>query len=424
VSTMQYYVIQQGKKSLILTKRPYTWFSVDQRYCSDVVRLLYEGSEKLKNLFAQNEVAWIQPSPRHLAMYPVIKLTNRCNLNCSHCYIEAHDSMLGGKCDLQYEDIVHFIDYVKRLGGDLGEPTLTVQLFGGEPTLHKQFSEIVRYCRDQQLYVRVSTNAANVKLFQSGQYDELFMDRMVEWRVSLESHIQEVHDIIRPSSYHKVVSNLRYMAERNANISVKTVVGTHNFEHFEDIIYFCRNIGATDYLYSPLSLTGAALKNGLANRITTLMINKKVIDVVERDGAVAPFLRASPLARYLKLIYLKESSVLPRVQYFVNHDGRICPQDNLYESPQFHFGDIHKRDYAYDILVQHQKRFETDLIACQSCPVEPYCPKGDYAQMAADDGNITKPFSVCDDIREVIYYLMSLGDRGLALTEAFYGSST
>lgn len=423
MNAIRYHMIQQGDKTLVLTKQPRTWFSLDRRYTSDIARLLDEGSEQFRRLLAQNELALIQPSPRHLAMYPVVKLTNRCNLNCSHCYIEAHDSMLSGKRDLQYKDIARFIDYIRRLGDDLGEPILTIQLFGGEPSLHKQFSEVVRYCRDQQLYVRVSTNAANIKLFQSGQFDALFDDRMVEWRVSLESHIPEVHNIIRPRSYHKVVSNLRYMAERNANISIKTVVGNHNFAHFEDIIYFSRDIGATDYLYSPLSLTGDALKNGLKNQITTLMINRKVIDVVERDRAIASFLRASPLARYLKLIYLRDGSVLPRVQYFINHDGRICPQDNLYENPRFHFGDIRKGDYAYDTLVQYQERLESRLLACQSCPVEGYCPKGDYAQLATGVEGINGRFSVCDDIREVIYYLMSLGDRGLALTEAFYGNS-
>lgn len=423
MDAIQYDLVEQGSKTLILTKQPKTWFSVDTQHAGTVSKLLDIGSNEIREQLLENKLAIVKPAPRHLAMYPVVKLTNRCNLNCSHCYIEAHDSMISGKHNLQHEDVQRFIDYIKKLGENLGEPTLTVQLFGGEPTLHKQFSEILTHCRAQDLYVRISTNAANVKLFQSGEFDEFYKDPMIEWRVSLESHIPEAHDFIRPRSYHKVVSNLVYMSLHGANISIKTVVGNHNFDHFEGIISYAKDIGATDYLYSPLSLTGDALKNGLTNRVTTLMINKKVIDLVERDKSIAPFLRSSPLARYLKLIYLKQSSVLPRVQYFINHDGRISPQDNLYESPRFHFGDIRSGDYAFDTLVKFQEQFESGLAACKACPVEGYCPKGDYAQLAATEECANGQFSVCDDIRELIYYLMSLGDRGVKLAEAFYGKS-
>ncbi|MFB2351241.1 hypothetical protein, partial [Priestia megaterium] len=74
---------------------------------------------------------------------------------------------------------------------------MTMQLFGGEPTLHSQFSDILTYIREKGIYVRVSTNAANVKLFQSGHFDKHFQDPEVEWRVSLESHIPEAHNQIR-----------------------------------------------------------------------------------------------------------------------------------------------------------------------------------------------------------------------------------
>lgn len=239
--------------------------------------------------------------------------------------------------------------------------------------------------------------------------------------MSLESHIAEAHNTIRPNSYHKVVDNLRYMAQKNANISIKTVVAHHNYSHFEDVIYFSKEIGATDYLYSPMSLTGNALKNKLINRITSLMINKKAIGVIENDPAMGRFLRSSPLARYLKLIYIKDCSILPRVQYFVNHDGKICPQDNLYEQPAFHFGDIANGDFRFDELKNYQERLESRLNACKSCPAEDYCPKGDYADLVTNHEDLNGEFSVCEDIRQVVYYLMSLGTRGVKLVDTIYG---
>jgi len=416
-----YYKINQGDRSLVITKDPMSWFLCDAKKTDSIEQSLAKENSELNKLIHQNAKMSRKPQNKHLAMYPVIKLTNRCNLNCSHCYIQAHDSMKKGKCDLEFRDVRRFIDYIINLGDELGEPTLTLQLFGGEPTLHNDFLEIVEYIRSKGIYVKVSTNAANVKHFQSGSFDKYFDDKNVEWRVSLESHIPEAHNKIRPNSYHKVVDNLAYMAERKANISIKTIVSHHNFSHFEDTIYFSKEIGATNYLYSPMSLTGAALKNSLTSGITSLMINKKVIKLIERDPIMGKFFRPSPLARYLKLIYTKDSSVLPRVQFFLNHDGKICPQDNLYENPEFHFGNVQNSDFRFEKVKHYQKILESELKPCKNCPIEGYCPKGDYADIVANNRELTEEFSICSDIREVIYYLMSIKQRGIRILESIYG---
>lgn len=412
--------VDTGSRYLFISHQPRAWFTCDADDVDSVRTQFKQGDKDLLQVLRQNSIPDRSPNPSHLAMYPVIKLTNRCNLNCSHCYIEAHDSMKSGKYNLEFKDVANFVEYIIDLGEKRGEPTLTMQLFGGEPTLHSQFSDILTYIREKGIYVRVSTNAANVKLFQSGRFDKHFQDPEVEWRVSLESHLPEAHNQIRPNSYHNVVDNLRYMASHGARISIKTVVGQHNYDHFEDIIYFSHDIGATDYLYSPLSLTGNALKNNIINRITTLMINKKVIGLIEKDHAMGPFLRSSPLARYLKLIYLRQCSVLPRVQFFVNHDGKVCPQDNLYEMPAYHFGNIFEGDYGLEEVERYQRQIESELEACKSCGANGFCPKGDYADLAMKDSEFNSEFSVCDDIREVVYYLMSLEDRGTKLLDLIY----
>ncbi|WP_340529832.1 hypothetical protein [Cupriavidus necator] len=213
------------------------------------------------------------------------------------------------------------------------------------------------------------------------------------------------------------------MISRGAFVSIKTVVGSHNFPSFVDTLYFAKNIGATQFLYSPLSITGAATRMRLLNKVTTRAINQKVVEAVERDPAIGPFIRSSPLARYLKVIYTKDPGILPRVQYHINHDGRISPQDNLYEFPDYHFGDISRKDYDFDSLRNFQVSLEQP-IACQQCPVNYYCPRGDYANLTFknEEGiGLTGEFAVCDEIRDNVYYLMTLGVRGIRLVEAILG---
>ncbi|WP_197339634.1 hypothetical protein [Ralstonia solanacearum] len=161
----------------------------------------------------------------------------------------------------------------------------------------------------------------------------------------------------------------------------------------------------------------------LLNRITTKSINQRVVEALEKDPKIGSFIQSSPLARYLKVIYTRNPGILPRVQYHINHDGRISPQDNLYEISEFHFGDIGMRDYDIDALRAYQERLERPE-ACRQCPVDYYCQKGDYADIARQEGgeeNLNDAFSVCDEIRDNVYNLMSMGERGVKLTEYIFG---
>ena len=64
----------------------------------------------------------------------VIELTNRCNLRCQHCFEERH----AATGDLSLE----IIEKVLREGKGCGIDHLAFT--GGEPTIHRQFAEIIR----------------------------------------------------------------------------------------------------------------------------------------------------------------------------------------------------------------------------------------------------------------------------------------
>lgn len=420
---MKFFKANTYGAAIYVTKIPQTWMRVSK-----------ENSVELESLLAANDPALMRSLERisktsklakkeHLALYPVVKLTNRCNLTCPHCYIEAPSSMRRGKFDLEYCEVKDFINYIIGLGGEMSNPPRTLQLFGGEPTINKDFEKILGYARERGLLVRVSTNAANTRKFQSEAFSVLYKDGGVEWRVSLDSHIREMHDHLRPRSFDQVVSNVRYMARMGAFISIKAVIGAHNFPSFVDTIYFVRKLGATQFLYSPLSMTGSAARMKLLNKVTTRMITEKLVAAIEHDPKLGPFVQSSPLARYLKLIYTRDAGILPRVQFHINHDGRICPQDNLFEFPEYHFGDIATGDYGFDRLCEYQTLLE-EPPACKACPVSHYCPRADYADLATGDLQSAKEFSVCDDIRDNVFYLMSLGQRGAALTRTVLGLPT
>jgi radical SAM protein with 4Fe4S-binding SPASM domain len=83
-----------------------------------------------------------------------MELTERCNLNCIHCYInQPADTDLLKKRELSTEKVKAVISEAASLG------CLTVRFTGGEPLLREDFEEIYLFSRRLGLKVLLFTNA-------------------------------------------------------------------------------------------------------------------------------------------------------------------------------------------------------------------------------------------------------------------------
>ena len=85
----------------------------------------------------------------HTPLLVWLEITRRCNLTCSHCYVSAGTARDN---ELATEEIFRLIDEFAEMG------VWAIAITGGEPTLHKNFVEIVRYARKRNLLVGIATN--------------------------------------------------------------------------------------------------------------------------------------------------------------------------------------------------------------------------------------------------------------------------
>jgi MoaA/NifB/PqqE/SkfB family radical SAM enzyme len=76
-----------------------------------------------------------------------IYLTDRCNLDCSYC--TEYDN---SRSHPKLEDLKLWIKKIRDLG------TMRIALVGGEPLMHPNVVEIVRYCRELGFATSVTTN--------------------------------------------------------------------------------------------------------------------------------------------------------------------------------------------------------------------------------------------------------------------------
>ncbi|WP_369383132.1 radical SAM protein [Streptomyces sp. cg36] len=114
-----------------------------------------------------------------------LEITTRCQLTCpSHCYAQAgptrgHGSMTG-------QDWHRLIDEAVALG------TTTVQLIGGEPTQHPDFTALVEHALQVGLRVRVYSNLVRIRQ----AHWRLFEHPRLSLATSYHSDDPDEHDMI------------------------------------------------------------------------------------------------------------------------------------------------------------------------------------------------------------------------------------
>src|ERR1041384_3206582 len=77
-----------------------------------------------------------------------IVVTRRCNLSCGYCY--EYDKV---SKPVPFEELKARIDALKRL------KTVFITLKGGEPVLHPQIAEVVRYVAECGMIPMINSNA-------------------------------------------------------------------------------------------------------------------------------------------------------------------------------------------------------------------------------------------------------------------------
>ena len=94
----------------------------------------------------------MRTGPDYIQLYPLL----RCNRSCAFCYNQSMPFME----DMQ---LIDFRSLAKRLRG---WPVRTIDLMGGEPTIHSDIVPLLQAAIAQGLRVNVSSNATNLPLLK------------------------------------------------------------------------------------------------------------------------------------------------------------------------------------------------------------------------------------------------------------------
>ena len=162
-----------------------------------------------------------------------VDLTWRCNERCEHCYLE-HDD----KGEMSYDELSGLFGQL----ADAGVFFLT--LSGGEPTIRRDFWDLVARARALQFNVKLKTNAVLIRDAEAKRLRALGVEQI---QISVYSHRPEVHDHVTklPGSLQRTIRGIRALRAAGLKVAMSNVMMRSNVHDRSGVAELARELGAT-----------------------------------------------------------------------------------------------------------------------------------------------------------------------------------
>ncbi len=189
-----------------------------------------------------------------------LMVTSKCNCNCDFCFWKHKKD----NDEMSLSEIQRLL----KEAGEIGY--LDSILWGGEPLLRQDFTEITKASSDAGLYTKIATNGWFLEDNPGfGQYTDLSF-------VSLDA-VGKVHDDIRhlPGITDKVMNGIEYHKVHSPKMRIYvccTVSAKTDFEQIKDVANYCKS--ADILLYFTVNKSNQALEEAQNVKETELETDK------------------------------------------------------------------------------------------------------------------------------------------------------
>ena len=272
-----------------------------------------------------------------------------CNLSCRHCYINPGQH---GHQTLPKETIERWL-----LAFEDKAARANLILLGGEPTLHPELAEVVKFSR--RMGFKSITIDTNGYLFHN-ILERVRPEEVDFFSFSLDGATSETNDRIRgQGSYETCLDGIRRAVKAGFGTSMIYTVSQANLHELEAMVPLVRDLGVGKFFIQVLGLRGkpAQEKSDAAGEE---MLPVSHSEWLRHIPAVARLLADEGVSVTYPRVFLKPDELFEcagRVadNYFIFPNGRIyrCPLCEDYP--------IHSLMFQNDNLVTAPKLNEADL---------------------------------------------------------------
>jgi len=164
-------------------------------------------------------------------------LTQRCNLECAHCYMSAHAGA-DTRGELTTEECRRVIDEIGRVN-----PNVFLILTGGEPLLRRDIFEVAGYASAKGFTTVLGTNGV---LLREREAQRMRESGVLGASISLDSTDRVKHDGFRrlPGSWGGAVRATRVLTDAGLDFSLHMSVTDWNVAEVPAMIDLARTLGA------------------------------------------------------------------------------------------------------------------------------------------------------------------------------------
>lgn len=162
----------------------------------------------------------------------VWNFTNSCNLNCKHCYQNAHKRLPD---ELSLEERLKVVDELDR------NDVTALAFSGGEPLSNPDFWPVAEYAHKKGLHISVATNGTLITKEVASRLKKIGMDYV---EISVDSIHPEMHDAFRGEKgcWARTIQGIRNCVEAGLFVGMATTFTRGNFVEMDDLICLAKKL--------------------------------------------------------------------------------------------------------------------------------------------------------------------------------------
>lgn len=328
-----------------------------------------------------------------------LDITERCNLNCSHCAISENSYRKRAnelqRNEISFTDICRIIDKARQLG------CRDIVIGGGEPFLHPDIFKILEIIARNKMHCAILTNGTLLNDDNVSKLAELkFWISYI--RVSLDNADQEKFDTHRGGIglFEKVKEGINKLKDKGFNLGIGMSLIPSNINEIGDVISLAAEL--VDFVrVVPVMPIGRALKFNIDEDFWVDALSEITKALINLDREYSS--EYMPIPTSFNEIFMKFCQCCPAgiITCTVSSDGyvRICP--GMYILSEEHSWKRHSLIEIWQDIIQSVMNIRMNYLPniikgrCRTCSQFMYCRGGCLVEMAQGTENLATYQPVC-----------------------------
>ncbi len=166
-----------------------------------------------------------------------IKIGYACNDECVHCVVEE----LRKSANLKKE-FLSTAKYKEEISNQKKQGVELIVLTGGEPTIYKDFFEILKFIHENDMKIHIQSNG---RKFSNLEFVSKANEFISSYEIALHGPNKEIHEKITqtPLSFEETVLGLKNLVKLNTKIEGKIVLSKYNYSCLVETLNLYKELG-------------------------------------------------------------------------------------------------------------------------------------------------------------------------------------